>query len=95
MASSKATKDQTVALKFIAEGRYHGVDEGAGNRAITAHSGSAVFVSQKKADQLLEDFPQNWEKASAKDVAASEKEAAAAPAEEAPAAAEAPKKKKK
>jgi hypothetical protein len=91
----KEVAKQTVALKYVGEGTYHGHDQAAGTKSVSAGKDQVVMVSEAKADQLLEDFPKNWEKASAKEAKASaaEAEADAAPATtaEAAPAAEAPK----
>jgi len=82
---------QTVALKYVGEGTYHGGDDAAGGRAVSAANGRVVMVTEAKAAQLQKDFPKDWEKATAKDAAASAKEETQSEeAQAAPAAAAAP-----
>jgi hypothetical protein len=86
----KEVAKQDVAVKYVGEVVYHGGDAAAGHKSITVRKDAVAMVSAAKADQLFEDFPDQWEKATAKDAKksaddAAKTEAPATPAGDAPA----------
>ena len=51
-----------VKIKKISIGTYHGTDgKDPVLGALTVKSGEEVWVSEAKAEQLLTDFPKDWE----------------------------------
>lgn len=51
-----------VKIKRIAEGVYHGFDgKDPVANALTMAQNEEIFVTSKKAEQLMTDFPSDWE----------------------------------
>lgn len=57
-----STESTQVKVKKITAGTYHGTDgKDPVLGALTVKSGEEVWVSEAKAEQLLTDFPKDWE----------------------------------
>jgi hypothetical protein len=61
-AKVEAVENDKVLIKRVAKGKYNGYDgKDPVVNALTVNSGETVAVSVDKADQLITDFPNDWE----------------------------------
>lgn len=61
-AKVEAVENDKVLIKRVGAGKYNGYDgKDPVVNALTVNSGETVAVSIDKADQLITDFPNDWE----------------------------------
>jgi len=60
--TKEAVENGKLLIKRVGKGRYNGYDgKDPVLNALTVNSGETVAVSVDKADQLITDFPNDWE----------------------------------